>query len=240
MPLLYSELAAWYPLLDPVEDHAQEAAVYLAQLTAAAPGARSLLELGAGAGNNAFHLKARFDCTLTDLSPEMLALSRRQNPGCEHAPGDMRTLRLGRTFDLVLAHDALSYVTTEADLRATAQTAFEHLGRGGVALFQPDTVKETFRERSELHGGDDETRALRALEWSWDPDPTDQQCLAEFVFVLREAGQVRTVHDRHVEGLFARATWADALTAAGFEVLAAQDHLVEDGFTAPYFLARRP
>ena len=40
------------------------------------PEARTLLELGSGGGNNASHLKARFECTLTDLSPDVLALRR--------------------------------------------------------------------------------------------------------------------------------------------------------------------
>ena len=51
----------------------------------------------------------RFTCTLSDLSPQMLSLSRTLNPGCEHVLGDMRTLRLGRTFDAVFVHDAVMY-----------------------------------------------------------------------------------------------------------------------------------
>ena len=74
--------------------------------------ATTLLELGSGGGNNASHLKHRFECTLTDLSPEMLALSRTLNPECEHIEGDMRTLRLERTFDAVFVHDAIAYITT--------------------------------------------------------------------------------------------------------------------------------
>jgi len=44
----------------------------------------------------------------------MLELSRTINPEAEHILGDMRTLRLGRTFDAVLIHDAICYMTTEA------------------------------------------------------------------------------------------------------------------------------
>ena len=76
-----------------------------------------MLELGSGGGNNASHLKRRFQLTLVDRSPEMLAVSRRLNPECEHVEGDMRTVRLGRTFDAVFVHDAIAYITTEDDLR---------------------------------------------------------------------------------------------------------------------------
>ena len=90
--LLYGELTPWYRLLDPVADHADEAAAYAAALArGGAASGGTLLELGAGAGGNAFFLKRQYRCTLTDISPGMLALSRALNPECEHLPGDMRT-----------------------------------------------------------------------------------------------------------------------------------------------------
>lgn len=36
------------------------------------------------------------------------------------------------------------------DIDAAIRTAFEHTAPGGVALFQPDFVRETFEERTEL------------------------------------------------------------------------------------------
>lgn len=98
MMRLYSDLADWFHLLTAPGDYAEEAAEIVRLAEAAGDGElRTLLELGAGGGNNASHLKARFTCTLTDVSEEMLALSRSLNPECEHVAGDMRTLRLGRT-----------------------------------------------------------------------------------------------------------------------------------------------
>ncbi|NJM35656.1 MAG: methyltransferase domain-containing protein [Rhodomicrobium sp.] len=114
MMRLYRELARWYPLITRPEDYAEEAAHIAALIETLCEGpARTLLELGAGAGANASHLKARLRCTLTDISAEMLALSRALNPDCEHIEGDMRTLRLDRTFDVVLIHDAIDYMVTE-------------------------------------------------------------------------------------------------------------------------------
>jgi SAM-dependent methyltransferase len=238
-PLLYDELVPWYRLLDPPEDHLDEATSYQQALErAATPRPETLLELGAGAGHNAFHLKRRFRCTLTDLSEPMLALSRELNPECEHLAGDMRALDLGRRFDAVLVHDAVAYMTTEADLGAAARTAFAHTRPGGAALFAPDCVRETFEERSVLHRGDDGRRSLRCLEWTWDPDPGDDTYTVEYAFLLRDGTELRAVHDRHVEGLFSRATWTRVLGEAGFEVeLAARP--LDDG-ADQVFLCRRP
>jgi hypothetical protein len=148
----------------------------------------------------------------------MLALSRAQNPECEHVPGDLRTLRLGRTFDAVLVHDAICYVTTEEDLLAAARTAFVHLRPGGAAIFAPDFVAETFREGHAVIAGDDGARSLRALEWTWDPDPSDRTYRVDYAFLLREEGRVRAAHDEHEEGLFPESTWHRVLSEAGFRV----------------------
>lgn len=42
--------------------------------------------------------------------------------------------------------------------------------------------------------------------------------MTDFVYVLREgADRVRVEHDRHIEGLFARADWLKWLGETGFE-----------------------
>ena len=238
-PLLYGELTPWYRLLDPIADHADEAAAYVAALErGGAPRGGTLLELGAGAGGNASFIKQRFRCTLTDISPEMQALSRALNPECEHLPGDMRTLRLGRTFDAVLVHDAVVYMTTRAELAAAAATAFAHTRPGGAAVFAPDYVREAFHEKTELHACSEGARSLRCMEWAWDPDPADDTYVVEYAFLLRDGGAMKAVHDRHVEGLFARATWIEILSDAGYRVELV-DRPFDDTTTDSIFLCRR-
>ena len=115
---MYGELASWWPLISGPRRHAEEAAFAASLLRTANPPTRTVLELGSGGGNNAFHLKNEFELTLVDLSDEMLTVSRRLNPDCDHLRGDMRTLRLERSFDAIFVHDAIDYMITEADLAA--------------------------------------------------------------------------------------------------------------------------
>ena len=223
-PKLYTELAGWWQLVSPTADYAEEAA-FLGELFHDVPAtpARTLLELGAGGGNNAFHLKADFELVLTDLSPEMLALSERQNPELEHQPGDMRSLRLGRRFDGVLIHDAIDYMLREDDLRAAFVTAGEHLRPGGIVVVAPDCTAETFVAQTRHEGVDGEGRALRYLEWVWDADPDDTRYNYDLVLALREGDDLRTVVDRHECGLFATRVWLAALEHAGFAARAVDD-----------------
>lgn len=208
---LYTDLAEWWPLISPPPEYAEEAADLLPWLLeGAGPGQPlTLLELGAGGGSLAYHLKDRFRLTLTDRSDRMLANSRRVNPECEHVVGDMMTLDLGREFDRVLVHDAIMYATDPGQVRATLRTAARHCKSGGRIVVMPDCVRETFEPDTE-HGGRDgeDGRAVRYLEWSWDPDPSGWIVETIYLFALREAdGSFRVVEDRHRTGCFPRADW---------------------------------
>ena len=148
----------------------------------------------------------------------MLKVSRRLNPGCEHHLADMRTVRLGKQFDAVFVHDAVSYMTTAEDLRAAIRTAFEHCRPGGVALFVPDHLKETFEPGTGHGGHDGDGRAMRYLEWTRDPDPGDTTYVTEFAYLLQEEGAGTSVlYDRHLCGLFSRDQWLRILKKVGFD-----------------------
>ncbi|MBI1743966.1 class I SAM-dependent methyltransferase [Candidatus Acetothermia bacterium] len=234
---LYSDLASWWPIFSHPEDYAEEAA-YARQtlINHSQFPLRTLLELGSGGGNNASHLKASFAMTLVDLSTEMLAVSRALNPECEHIQGDMRTIRLNRLFDTVFIHDAIMYMTTETDLRKAFVTAYVHCRPGGVALFDPDFVRERFQPRTHHGGHDGENRGVRYLEWIYDPDPADTAYVTDFAYMLREGKDtVHVEYDRHICGLFSRNDWLRWLTEAGFQ----PEHLL-DPWDREIFVAIKP
>jgi SAM-dependent methyltransferase len=243
MPKLYDELADWWPLLSAPGEYEEEATFYGEQLAAAcARRARTVLELGSGGGNNASYLKRRFELTLVEPSAGMLTVSRALNPDCEHVQGDMRTIRLERLFDAVFVHDAVAYMTSEGDLRRAIETAFVHCAPGGAALFAPDALRETFQPSTEHGGHDGETRSLRYLSWTWDPDPADTTYLTDYAYLLRMPdGAMRVEHDRHVEGLFARADWLRLLSEAGFEPRSVRfDHSELEPGSYEIFIATKP
>jgi SAM-dependent methyltransferase len=243
MPKLYDELASWWPLMSAPADYEEEAAFYSTTLAAACKRPpRTVLELGSGGGNNASHLKARFDMVLVEPSAGMLTVSRALNPECEHIQGDMRTARLGRQFDAVFVHDAVAYMTTESDLRLAIETAFVHCRSGGAALFAPDAIRENFQPSTDHGGHDNQTHGLRYLSWTWDPDPTDTTYVTDYAYLMRTPdGAVRVEHDRHVEGLFTRAVWLSLMSEAGFQPRAVIfDHSELAPGSYEIFVARKP
>jgi SAM-dependent methyltransferase len=230
---VYSELAKWWPLFSPLEEYADEAEFFEGVLTKAQlPAAPTLMELGCGGGSIAFYLKKRFaQVTLTDISAQMLEVSRALNPECEHIEADMRTMRLERRFDVVFVHDAIDYMTSLEELRAAVETAFVHCKAGGMALFIPDGVKENFKPSTEYGGKDADGRALRYLEWTYDPDKEDTTYAVEYAFLLREGEEpVHMEHEQHICGLFAREEWLRILGGVGFEMSVVRDQYERDVF----------
>ena len=215
---LYRELATWWPLISPPAEYADDAAAVEREFATAGVPVRTLLDLGSGGGHVALHLSSDRVVTLADLSADMLVVSRRLNPRCEHVQGDMRTIRLGREFDAVLVHDAVDYVTSQADLALVIGTAFAHCRPGGIAVFAPDHTAETFRPGTGAGGGhDDNGRQASFTERTTDPERGDDWILAEYEFTLKDSdGTVTIVPEAHRLGSFRRATWLALLTSAGF------------------------
>ncbi len=182
-------------------------------------------------------MKAHFaSTTLVDLFPQMLEVSKHFNPDCEHLVGDMRTFRLGRTFDAVFIHDAIDYMTTLDELRQALETAYLYCKSGGVALFVPDGVLENFEDSTDHGGSDGEGRGARYLEWSYDPTPEDTTYIAEYILVLRQDNHPTQVeHDQHLLGIFPSEDWLRLLREAGFIA-----SVVIDDYERYVFVGRKP
>lgn len=222
-------MADWWQVFSPTIEYVDEAAFFGKLFKDA--GVSTLLELGSGGGNVASFLKNDFEMTLTDLSPEMLENSRRQNPDCEHFLGDMLDLRLDRTFDGVFIHDAIMYMLSEAELRSAFETAYEHCKPGGTLIVAPDCTRETFKAITRYDGNDMElpdTRSVRYIQWNTDPDPEDTKFDCDFIIALKNGSDLRTIVDRQTCGLFSRKTWLDLLDISGFDVKAVEDTSMAD------------
>ena len=217
-PRLYNDLAYLWPIISPPGEYAGEAACWREVLQdQLGPGRHHILELGVGGGHNLSHLTQHFQATAVDISPEMLSLSRNLNPGVQHYLGDMRTVRLERSFDGVFIHDAISYMLTESDLSATFETARIHLRPGGVLLVVPDWVQEVFPGTAEFNWVREADGVQVSIqEHLHDPDSNDTQVESRFCYTIRQSGGVRVEHDTHTTGLFPIGTWTALMEGAGF------------------------
>ena len=217
---LYNDLAYLMPLITPPEEYAGEAAHWRSLLREKLGGGRhSILELGAGGGHNLSHLTPDFEATAVDLSENMLELCRKLNPGVTLHCGDMRTVRLGKTFAAVLIHDAISYMRTEDDLEAAFRTAAAHLDKGGLLIVSPDHFHDTFQSpavdhATRCHGGTQVTY----VEFTCAPDPDSATLETIMTYYIESPEGLRIEMDRHHTGLFPKAAWLRLMQEAGFSV----------------------
>lgn len=142
---VFSDYAPYYNLLYEDKDYGAEADYADRLIQRFHPGARTILDLGCGTGRHDFMLAEKgYSVVGIDRSEQMLAEAKRQlsslnssiGKSLSFLHGDIRDVRLGRTFDAALAlFHVISYQPTNSDLQQAFNTAAVHLKPGGVFIF---------------------------------------------------------------------------------------------------------
>lgn len=235
---LYADLAWTWPIISAPDHYIDEAQGFIDTILRFSHiGVRTLLDLGCGGGHVDRTLKKHVEVTGVDTSEAMLSLARRLNPDVTYCLGDMRTVRLGRTFDAVIAADSIDYMLDEEDLYAAFVTAFEHLEPGGVFCTYAEVTRENWQQNAVASSVGTQGRTeIAFIENRYDPDPTDSTYESTFLYLIRQGGQLTIETDRHLSGIFALDTWRRLLHRAGFAI----DETVLPGERIPMFACLRP
>lgn len=108
------------------------------------PGAKTILDLGCGTGRHDLHLAEKgYLVTGVDMSDEMLSFAKKlkvsgrsNNHSLNFFPGDVREIRLEKSFDVVISlFHVMSYQTTNEDIQKSFKTASTHLKENGIFIF---------------------------------------------------------------------------------------------------------
>jgi SAM-dependent methyltransferase len=141
------EYASAYDLLYKDKNYGLESAFVHSLVQRHMPVARSLLDLGAGTGRHDVEFcRLGYEVSGVERSVEMLqtargsaAAMRRVSPDLTlptFSQGDIRSVRLGRTFDLATSlFHVMGYLGSNEDLRAGFETAKQHVRQGGLFIF---------------------------------------------------------------------------------------------------------
>jgi SAM-dependent methyltransferase len=141
---VFGAYSRYYNLLYKDKDYAGEARYVHELIQKYHPGAKTVLNLGCGTGRHDFELTNHgYDVTGVDISEEMLAAANARLSTLRPRPstlsfrqGDVRTVRLNKTFDVVISlFHVMSYQNTNDDLLAAFATAKTHLKPGGIFIF---------------------------------------------------------------------------------------------------------
>lgn len=214
--LSYNDLAWADLILSSRDDIEAEVEALCGPLRApAGPAVRRLLHLGCGAGLFDRVFKRRFRVTGVDVSEGMLKIARRLNRGVRYVRADMRTVRLGETFDAVVIPDSIAYMTTAEDAGKAVATASAHLEPGGLLLIVA-SLRERFRENNFVYEG--RRRGVRVTVFENNTVTSRTGYEATIVYLIRRGKKAEIFSETHALGLFDEATWRRILTRGGFSV----------------------
>jgi SAM-dependent methyltransferase len=134
----------YYDLIYRDKDYAAEAEFVHALIQQYSPGAQTVLDLGCGTGLHAIEfVRHGYSVVGVDRSEDMLAEAQarstslgRSDADLRFHAGDIRNVRLDRTFDVVVAlFHVMSYQTGNDDIADAFNTARAHVRDGGLFVF---------------------------------------------------------------------------------------------------------
>lgn len=195
---------------------------------ARAPAARTLLDVACGTGKHLACLRERFDCEGVDLDAGLLGVARERLGDVPLHEGDMRTLELGRRFDVVTCLFSSIGLVRELDgLAAAARTLAAHVADGGVLIVEPWLTAEAWLagRPHALAANADGIALARVTITGRDGNIS----IADMHYVVATADGIEQWHEHHELGLFTNDEMRAALEATGLTVEHDPDGLIGRG-----------
>jgi len=140
----YERMSAHYDLFTSLDDYPRWTAILDGFISLYGNDGRRLLDVGCGTGKSTLAFLDRgYDVTGCDISPAMIALARRKRPNyADHFHvSDMRYIDGPQAYDVITCmDDPLNYLCTRSELRSAFRGAHSCLVRGGVYVFDLNTL----------------------------------------------------------------------------------------------------
>lgn len=226
---VFDAYARYYDLLYRDKDYAGEAEYIRGLLERHGCAQGDLLEFGSGTGRHGRLLAAQgYRVHGVERSQAMVEVARASDGGrftCEC--GDIRTIRLQRTYDAVLSlFHVVSYQVTNADVTAVFARAAEHVRPQGLFVFDFWYSPAVFAQRPSVRVkrmGDDQVEIVRIAE----PEvlPNENRVDVTFTVFAREraTGLARTLTEVHPMRHFSLPEIDWLASGHGFARVAAQE-----------------
>jgi SAM-dependent methyltransferase len=130
--------AQFYDMLYKDKDYESESNYIISLIKKYNPKAKSILDLGCGTGRHAelFSNKGFLVLGVDQSKYMLIEAMNRKNNNLDFIEGDIRFLKLDKKFDVVTAlFHVLSYQITNKDVESLIRTAYNHLNKDGLFIF---------------------------------------------------------------------------------------------------------
>ncbi len=179
--------------------------------------ARTLLDVACGTGKHLACLRTRFQCEGVDLDAGLLGVARERLGDVPLHEGDMRTLDLGRRFDIVTClFSAIGFVRDLDGLAAASRSLAAHVADGGLLIVEPWLTPDVWRPGTpHVLAADAAGLALARVTIA---GQRGRLSTTEMYYTLGRPGGVEQWQEDHELGLFTHDEMRAALKATGLVV----------------------
>jgi trans-aconitate methyltransferase len=225
---MYGRSARIYDLLytgTGIKDFAAEAEQLHRIIAGECPGAKTLLDVACGTGAHLALLERWYTVEGVDASEAMLEVARRRLPDVRMHRADMRTLDLGRTFDVVTClFSSIGYVTDAEEMKTTIGRLASHVAPGGVLILdgwvRPDAWSTDHHVSADV-AEDDKTQVARVAFSRRAGDITE----LEMHHLVRSGENVDYFVENHSLRLVPTSEYVAAVEAAGLRATVLPDYM---------------
>lgn len=225
---MYGRVARIYDLLytgTGIKDYAAEAEALRALIQETSPRARTLLDVACGTGAHLEIVRRWYAVEGVDISPEMLEVAKSRLPGVPLQVADMRTLDLGRQFDVVTClFSAIGYMTEPGEMQTAIRRMADHVAPGGVLIVdgwvRPEVWNDDHRGGPDV-AADDATTVVR-LTLSRRVGSITEMDLHHLV---RDASGIEYFVEHHRLALVGTADYLKAFEATGLQARVVPDYM---------------
>jgi SAM-dependent methyltransferase len=215
---MFSRTAELYDLFYERKDYAREASRIRDIVRERHPSAATLLDVACGTGVHLASLGRWFTVEGVDIDERLLDVAKNRLPRMPLHLADMRTLDLGRTFDVVTClFSSIGYVETIDGLRQALAAMAQHIADGGLLVVEPWLTPDAL---DPTHLGDAivvERPGLRAVRMNG-IRVEDRRSILDLHYLVGRPGTVEHLVEEHTLGLFTNDAYRSALEAVGLAV----------------------
>ena len=229
---VFGNYSNYYDLLYKDKDYAGEAKYVDEVLQKWVPGARSILELGCGTGTHAVHLIQKgYSIHGVDISESMIARAEKNKKRLDPylarrlflSIGDIRNLRLDRTYEAVIAlFHVISSLLKNDDIQAVLATVISHLKKNGIFLFDCWYGPAVLTERPEVrekYFEDDHYKIIRRAEPKMIANTNIVEVKYQLLAENKATGRVEKIEETHRMRYFFKPEVEIFFSSAGIQIV---------------------
>ncbi len=214
---MFLESSELYDAIYHFKNYARECEIMRAVIAAAAPGARTILDVACGTGEHDKFLKEHYAVDGVDLNENYLRAARLKNPAGRYTCADTTEFDLATAYDAVTClFSAIGYVRTVDRMNRAVASMARHVKPGGVLIVEPWLTPEDWKPgASFIHAG--EIGADKVCRMSHSGQEGNLSVLSLHYLRGRPDG-IEHYSERLELGLFTRDEMTRAFESANMEV----------------------